>query len=498
MKITVLGGGTAGWLAAFMVSKVHPNHQIIVIESSEIGIIGAGEASTGTLTDIIKGSLFDYGCDEIEFFKETNATPKMAIQHVNWRKLGHEYIAPIDCTSELGYGTFPSFMHAIANDIPTHMASKNGYLTSKYLSPFHFDGEVLKAGNHYGLHFDGHLVGRYFKKRCNSVRAIEGKIVDCSITHFGDVKSVTLNSGQVVESDFFIDATGFNRILSKKMGIEWESYSKYLSVNTAMPFILEHKEGFRIDPVTVSYAQKSGWMWMIPTQERMGCGYVFDSHYTDRDGAQKEIEALLQHEIQPIKFIDFNAGRLKQVWKNNCLFIGLSGAFLEPLEATSIHGTITQLHYFVFNYLKPDIKTTCNWASVHEYNNLIGRLYDGFRDFVSIHYASGRTDTEFWRDVSKPEKRTERALRILELSKHKTILNDELGVMLGFAGSGIYNWVLAGLGNISKEMASKELKQYNQEEQGKKDYEYHIEHMDLISKDFMDNTEFINIARGSK
>ena len=153
---------------------------------------------------------------------------------------------------------------------------------------------------------------------------------------------------------------------------------------------------------------------------------------------------------------------------------------------------------FIFNYLKTDIESTCNWASVASYNKIIGELYEGFKDFISIHYASERTDTEFWRDISKPERRTERALLVLESSKHKTVLNDELNVMMGFAGNGIYNWVLAGLGYISKEMASKELKQYNQEEQGKKDYEYHIEHMDLISKDFMDNTEFIELLRASR
>ena len=362
MKITVLGGGTAGWLAAFMISKVQPSHQITVIESSEIGIIGAGEASTGTLTDIIKSSRFDYGCDETEFFKETNATPKMAINHVNWRKLNHEYIAPIDGTSELGYGTFPSFMHVIANDIPMHMASKNGYLTSKSLSPFHFDGEVLMAGNNYGYNFDGHSVGQYFKRRCQSVKVIDGKISDAIIDESGNVKSVILTSGQQVESDFFIDATGFGRVLPKKLGVKWESYAKHLPVNTAMPFILQHKEGFRIDPIIVAYAQKSGWMWMTPTQDRMGCGYVFDSSYTSKEEAQKEIETLLGHEITPIKFIDFDAGRLSEVWKKNCLFIGLSSAFLEPLEATSIHGTIIQLHYFIFNYLKTDIESTCNWA----------------------------------------------------------------------------------------------------------------------------------------
>lgn len=498
MKIAILGGGTAGWLAAFMITKVHPSHEITMIESSEIGIIGAGEASTGSLTDIIKNTHYDYGCNEIEFFKETSSTPKMSIHHVDWKRLNHDYIAPIDGTSELQYGTYPSFMHTIANDLPMHMASKNGYLTSKSLSPFHFNGDALVVGNHYGLNFDGHSVGQYFKKRCKSAKVIDGKIIDATIAESGNIESVTLSSGQIVKADFFIDATGFNRILSKKMDVKWESYAKYLPVNTAMPFILEHKEGFRIDPVTIAYAQKFGWMWMTATQDRMGCGYVFDSSYTTKENAQKEIETLLKHEIKPIKFINFETGRLTEVWKKNCLFIGLSAAFLEPLEATSIHGTIMQLKYFIFNYLKSDIEATCNWASVRSYNKMIGELYDGFKDFISIHYASERTDTEFWRDISKPEKRTERALRILESSKNKTILDDELNVMMGYAGTGIYNWILAGLGFISKEMASKELKQYNQEQKGKEDYEYHIGHMDLISKDFMDNTEFINLIKSAR
>ena len=132
------------------------------------------------------------------------------------------------------------------------------------------------------------------------------------------------------------------------------------------------------------------------------------------------------------------------------------------------------------------------------YNKLISHLYDGFKDFISVHYASERTDSEFWRDISKPERRTEQALRILESSKHKAILEDELGRMMGYAGVPIYNWILAGLGYISKETAMKELKQYGQEESAKKDFEAHIEYLDSVSQHFMDNTEFIELLRASR
>ena len=499
MKIVILGGGTAGWLAALMVSKIQPQHSVTVIESSEIGIVGAGEGSTGTLSDIIRNTYWDFGCDEAEFFRETNATPKLGIHHIDWDVKGTSYLAPIDGSEKGIFGTYPSLMHAISNDHPFHTATKNGYLMDKSLSPFYFnDKEEIVSDGMYAAHFDAHLVGKYFKKKCTTVDNIDAKVVDAIVDEQGFVKSVLLNSGESVEADFFIDASGFSRVLHKKLNVDWVSYAKYLPVNTAMPFILPYEENHVINPVTTAFAQKNGWVWMIPTQERMGCGYVFDSRYTSNEDAQKEVEEVFGREIEPIRFLNFDTGRSSELWKNNCLFIGLSAAFAEPLEATSIHSTIVQMHYFIFNNLKDDVISTCNQGSIKSYNALLGNLYDGFRDFLSVHYSGSRTDSEFWRDITRPEKRTDRALRLIESAKDRSIMDNDLDVMFGFAGSGIWNWILAGLGHLPKETAIKELKQYGQESLGADQYHSHISHMDSITRGYVNNSTFISWLKDKK
>lgn len=499
MKIVIIGGGTAGWLAALMVSKIQPQHTVTVIESSEIGIVGAGEGSTGTLIDIVKNTYWDFGCDEAEFFRETNATPKLGIHHINWNNLTDSYLAPTDGSAKPVFGTYASLMHTLTNAHPFHTSTRLGYLMEKSLSPFYVnENEEIVSDGSYAAHFDAHLVGKYFKKKCDTVRSIDAKILDANIGDNGFVKSVILNSGEVIEADFFIDASGFNRVLQKKLNVDWISYSKYLPVNTAMPFVLPYEERHTIHPVTTAFAQKNGWVWMIPTQERMGCGYVFDSRYTSNEDAQKEVEAVFGREIEPIRFLNFDTGRSAELWKNNCLFIGLSAAFAEPLEATSIHSTIAQLYYFVFNNLKNDVDQTCNQGSIKSYNELLGKLYDGFRDFLSAHYSGGRNDSEFWKDITKPERRTDRALQIIESAKDRSIIDNDVDIMFGYAGSGIWNWVLAGLGHISKDTATKELAQYGQEALGSEQYHQHLNRMGSLTTRHIDNTTFVSMLRNKE
>ena len=490
MKIVVIGGGTAGWLAALMITKTQPNHDITVIESSAIGIVGAGEGSTGTLTGIIQSRGWNYGLSEHEFLTKTNATVKLGIRHKDWSSIGKSYVAPLDAPDGIEFGTSRYLMHAIANGIPIHLASQNGNLIEESKSPFYKTAEGLANNGGHAHHFDAHLVGKYFKEKCGKVvRSIDAKVVDAKLDNQGYITSLTLEDGSEVLGDFFIDASGFGRVLPKKLGVEWVSYSKYLPVNTAMPFLIPHKEGEKIDPVTTAWAQKNGWMWMIPTQTRYGCGYVFDNKYTSNEDAQLEIENVLGHKIEPIKFLNFDAGRSEKFWVNNCLIIGLSAAFLEPLEATSIHSTILQLDSFIFNYMRDDRLTTCNNGSINIYNSRTTAMYEGFKDFLSVHYASKRTDSEFWLDVSKPERRTEFALNVLNTITSRSLNNADFDTFTGFAGPHLYNWVLAGLGHITKDISKNELTFFGQTEESKEEFQIFLNKFSRIKHSFIDNTD---------
>lgn len=498
MNIVIIGGGTAGWLAAFMISKTQPNHAITVIESSTIGIIGAGEGSTGSLTNIVKNQDWDFGLDEEEFLRKTKATVKLGILHKDWKELNHEYIAPIDGPASTPFNMFGSpvsLFHLIANDKPFHMGSFNGYSIEKNSSSFYLNGSKLdNLGNH-AYHFDGHLVGKFFKEKSPSVRSVDAVVKQVNLNDLGEVLSVTLDDGSLIFGDFFIDASGFARVLSKALGIDWVSYKKYLPVDTALPFIVPIKEKEEIRPITTAWAQRSGWMWRIPLQERYGCGYVFSSQYADTDSAQKEIEEVLGHEISPIKTIRFEAGRLENMWTKNCLFIGLSSAFLEPLEATSIHSTIVQLFSFVFNHLRDTKEETCNVGAINTYNNISSIMYDGFKDFLSVHYASNRADSEFWIDISKEDRRTDKAKNILDIASYRALNDGDFFKSTGSEGSVLHNWVLAGLGKLSKETAVKELKFYGQAEYGQDFHAKFLQDMETFTKTTIDNSSLIKMLR---
>jgi tryptophan halogenase len=161
MKIVICGGGTAGWLAALMIKKIQPDQEVTVIESSKIGIVGAGEGSTGYLTDIIQGVNWNYGCNEEDFIQETGATIKLGIKHQDWQELGHTYYGPIDGTNN---NPDVTLCYALLNDIPAHIASQNGYLISASKTNFWYDKEKLENTHSHAYHFDAHRVGQYFKK----------------------------------------------------------------------------------------------------------------------------------------------------------------------------------------------------------------------------------------------------------------------------------------------------------------------------------------------
>lgn len=492
MKIAIVGGGTAGWLAALMIKKVQQeSHDVVVIESEKIGIIGAGEGSTGYLTDIIQGNTWDYGCNEADFFRETNATVKLGILHRDWKQLDHEYIAPLDGAAVSTTGTDYLLMHALLNDHPMHAVSDDGYYIEKNWSSFFWENGKIDNTKSHAYHFDGHLVGKYFKKVCgDSVKTIDAQVVDVALSQNGYIESVKLDDGQIVEADFFIDASGFAKLFSKKLDVPWISYSDFLPVDTAIPFILPPEE--EIAPVTTAWAQKYGWMWMIPIQNRRGCGYVYDGSFISEDEAKKEIEQQLGHEIDPIKVIKFDTGRQAELWKKNCLFIGLSAAFAEPLEATSIHSTIMQLNSFVFHYLKDTRDETCNTGCVNRYNRKMGSMYDDFKDFLSVHYAGKRTDSEFWKMMSSGERLSPMAKDIIDMQKTKIVSPNDLDHYFGYAGAALYNWVLAGLGYIGKEEAERELSFYGQHELGRSVWELNSNSRAPLEKIMIKNTEFVH------
>lgn len=451
MKIVIVGGGTAGWIAAYFISNSQPNkHDITVIESSKIGIIGAGEGSTGSMIDLLNGYFFNRKISIEEFLNETDGTIKLGIYHQNWTGDSSGYFAPIDCSDTWTSYSDDNFKSALANygKEKMHLASGLGKLYSQKETTYSA-----------AVHFDGHKVGKFFKRVCSQdgVKHIDAVVSNIDVEN-DHISFLTLDSGDTITADFFIDCSGLSRILMKKLSVEWHSYKDILPVNTAMPFLLPY-DGDTPRPYTSATALSSGWMWEIPLKTRKGCGYVFDKNFLTYEAAQAEVEAYIGKKINPIKFINFESGRNEVCWKNNVLSLGLAASFVEPLEATSIHTTICQLLFFCKEYLHEEKNYTIIKTKIDSYNEQISRLYDLTMDFISFHYQGKRSDTEFWKNIARNEIISKGAKSYLD--KAKTQIPGFLSIsgMIGSPAVCLWNYIAAGLDIITPKQAQNEILQ---------------------------------------
>jgi len=391
--IVIVGGGTAGWIAALMLraemNRRESATRITVVESSKIGTIGVGEGTTAVFRHLLQ----HLGIDEMAFLRETGATIKYGIRHKDWRRLGHHYDGPIDDVSQVAPGID---QYAVAAGRPVSESHLFQRLIDKRRAPFARESLVPAGPFHHAFHFDQARAGAFLRRHAEGVEVVDDQVSGV-VQEGGQIAQVVLESGARIEGDLFIDCSGFARALIGQLGGKWLSYSDILPVNRAMPFWVDIAEGEEIDPVTLAHAQGAGWMWKIPTVERYGCGYVYSDVHTTPEEAKAEIEGVLGHEIEPRNDIRIDAGRLEDSWIGNCVALGLSSSFLEPLEATSIHGTIVQLMMLI------------GWLDDRDgaakYNTAHGRQVDDFRDFIRLHYVSERRDTAFWRDVAESHPR---------------------------------------------------------------------------------------------
>lgn len=459
MKIVIVGGGTAGWLAALMISKIHAGiHDVTLIESSSIGIIGAGESSTGLLRGIINNEIWDFGCNELDFLQKCKATPKLAIMHKNWKGDGTDYVAPLDSAlDDTPIGTNCLLLSYIANGIPIQNSSIGGRLFEGNRVPFYLDefGQ-LKSVNRHSYNFDARLAAKYLEDICgNLVKKIDATISDVCLKENGIVDGLIINNGQTISGDLFIDASGFSRIFSKKLGIKWIDY-KELTLNSAMPFFTDYEKDYELKYAASAHALNNGWMWSIPKGNDVGNGYAYDSNFTSDEEAQREVETLLGKKIKPVKFIKYQTGRLENVWNKNVLSVGLSASFLEPLEATSIHSTIIQLNMFIFDCLKETLDRTMSPSVQKSYNTSVTKLFEDFKTFILLHYKNNRADSDFWINANKVIKNNDRLNHILDISKTRLLNKSDVDDIYGYVSAELYNYILCGLGHFSRETAIKE------------------------------------------
>ncbi len=398
-KVLIVGGGTAGWMAAAALAKVLKNQycEIQLIESDAIGTVGVGEA---TIPQI---QLFNQmlGLDENEFIRKTQGTFKLGIQFVNWGHIGEKYLHAFGGVGKDMEGVqfyhywLKMFQAGKAPDIDQYTLNCLAAEQGRFMRP-------VDAGNSplsdiaYAFHFDATLYAMYLRDfaMTRGVTRREGKITGVALKpDDGFIQSVTLDDGDTLDADFFIDCSGFKGLLIEQaLHTGYDDWSQWLPCDRAVA--VPCAKVADPTPYTRSTAHGAGWQWRIPLQHRTGNGHVYCSQFmSDDEATQILLDHLDGEALAEPKLLRFNTGKRKRFWNKNCVALGLASGFMEPLESTSIHlvqsGIAKLMSLFPNRYFDQE--------DIDEYNRQVDFEYERIRDFLIAHYCiTRRDDSEFW------------------------------------------------------------------------------------------------------
>jgi tryptophan 7-halogenase len=425
LEIVILGGGTAGWMAATALASMLPRqrYSITLVESEQIGIVGVGEATLPQMKNF--NDLL--AIDEAEMMRSTRATFKLGIDFVDWGFVGSSYVHPFGIHGPAGTGLafHQRWLRTVAGGRDWSIEDFSFAVAAARANRFEFprNGTAINSTYSYAYHFDASLYAAYLRKLAEARGAtrIEGKVRDLEQDESsGEIRALLLESGVRVYGDFFLDCSGFRSLLlAGKLGVEWEDWSRWLPCDRALPVPTERCGD--LTPYTRVTAMKAGWRWRIPLQHRTGNGYVFSSRFIDEEKAREELLASLDEPLlaEP-RLLKFEAGRRVRSWERNCVALGLSSGFLEPLESTSIYLVqIAIMHLLaLFPGRRPDPRL------IAEFNRRMDLEYDRIRDFLILHYhLNSRDDSELWRycrAMDVPESLAQK----IELFRHSGYVED--------------------------------------------------------------------------
>jgi tryptophan halogenase len=413
--VVILGGGTAGWMTASYLGKaLQGNVSVTLLEAPTIPKIGVGEATVPNLQRVF----FDYlGLREEQWMPECNAAFKMAVKYINWTTPGKAEATPRQRNGRLDYfyhpfGTLPNcdgiplshywyYKQALGEtDEPfAHACFKEAAIMDHNLAPIRYDGTPVTF---YAWHFDAHLVANFLRRFATREQGVvhvqdELKSVMFVPTN-GHIAGLKTKSGRLIEGDLFIDCSGFRGLLiNRALAEPFIDMNDHLLCNSAVASAVPHDDvRYGIEPYTSSIAMDAGWTWRIPMLGRFGTGYVYADQFATVDQAAHDFCRLwkLNPEATSLNKIRFRVGRNRRAWVKNCVSIGLSSCFLEPLESSGIYFITAAIYQLVKHF--PD--KHFDQILIDRFNNKIETMFDDTRDFIQAHfYLSPRMDTPFWR-----------------------------------------------------------------------------------------------------
>ncbi|WP_016953940.1 tryptophan halogenase family protein [Catenovulum agarivorans] len=395
----ILGGGSAGWMTASMLQHVFPQYRICLVESPEIKTVGVGEGSTPALK-----SFFELlGINESEWMPQCDATYKNGIFFDKWSEnqgytnYFHAFPSIID------NHTLPLFMHnstARVRGIGVNANPNDYFLTAKLarenkrpIAQESFPFEI-----NYAYHFNSAKLADYLRIRAiaNGVVHVQAEVVSSELSVTGDIAKLILDSGDSIVADVFFDCSGMaSALIQKALNVQFSSYDKLLFNDSAVVAQTCNAKQ-NIGTQTISTAMKAGWKWQIPLTTRTGNGYVYSSRYVSDELAEDEfINSIAADSKIETKLLKFKLGRVNKHWHKNCVAVGLSQGFIEPLEATALYLIQQTVGKFIDYWQKG--QESCEYQT--KFNQEINFQFDGIRDYVALHYKlNSRTDTNYWQD----------------------------------------------------------------------------------------------------
>lgn len=431
-NIVIVGGGTAGWMAAAALSRALGTHvAITLVESADIPTVGVGEATIPPIIDFLR--FLDI--DEDDFVARTNATFKLGIEFAGWSAAGSRYMHPF---GKYGFDmegiAFHHYWHKLRANGDTHSLEDYSLETAaaragKFTRPLAIERSPL-ANITYALHFDAGLVAKYLRgyAEARGIKRIEAKITGVRQRgEDGFIEAVVLDTGDTIAGELFIDCTGFGGLLIEQaLGAGYEDWSHWLPCDRAIAVPCA-ANGPPL-PYTRATAHPAGWQWRIALQNRIGNGHVYCSQYMSDDEAAAILLANLDGApLADPRQLRFTTGRRKLTWVKNCVALGLSSGFLEPLESTSIHMIQSALMRLIAFFPTPGFAS----ENTAEYNRRTRDEYESMRDFLILHYnATQRDDSAFWnscRTRENPDSLDEK-IALFRATGHVTFREEELFV----------------------------------------------------------------------
>lgn len=457
MKVVIVGGGTAGWIAAGYLIHTHnrlaPTVDVTLVESPKAGRIGVGEATFPTL----RRTLQRFGIEENEFLRRTGSTFKHGVRFENWSRIGELYHHPFEALEphptsndaedwiiRRALGEARPF----AYDYGVQAAIADAHLCPRIASDPDYQGLL-----NYAYHVDADELGDFLAERmiADGVDHIRGDVVESQLDPSnGQIASVLLADGRRIEGDFFVDCTGFSSILFEKtLGVPFVSYEDHLFADRAVAMRRAYRRPKEaIAPFTTARALSNGWMWKVALQQRSGQGYVYSSSFQDDESAQREFRKTIgADDDEDTRLLRFRVGRTAVSWERNCAAIGLSSGFIEPLESTGIY-LIEEAASLLARLLPVDGPSPASKAS---FNRFMSDLYEEIRDFIVLHYClTKREDSAFWREVVKPEHWPDRVKHYLDIWSRRAPSREDLNTRSAFMAES-YQYVVFGLDWIGAE-----------------------------------------------